>query len=403
MKGESRKVLYISNVNLNGPFLLGVVEKIKGQLAAFSRAGFSIDNISPEDKGSIVLKKSNGSLEIYKGSRSVFSGKGFFSKLIQHFKVIWFGSLNFTSCESKIITEKYDAVYLRFFLPGKDLITLLKRIKKDSPNTVLFLEYPTLSVEALFKTDLIRRISFLLNRSRIKIMNSLSDYIITLTKDEYLFGKPALFMANGIELSRISPINPPCDAERVIILGVASDCAFYHGFDRVIKGLAKYKNTGGSTQVLFRIISNPLSRNMGELKALVNDLKVEDMVSFELPKIREELAKEYNHVHIGMGTLALHRIGLRDNYSLKHREYAAFGLPFVMSEGDDHFEDSPFVFKVERDESPLEIQAVVDFYKSVCSKYPNYSKAFRSSIENIITWEAQMKNVFEAIKKGKEG
>lgn len=398
-----KKILYITNVNLEGQYLPGVINKINGQLKAFTAGGFETAVLYPGNSKRLVFKKGNGGCLFFKGARMVDPHSSFFKKLVSHLKVVWSGSLCFDKCSNVIVNEKYDAVYLRFYLPGRDLIRFLKTLRKECPGTLLLLEYPTLNVVTeMKKRDKVSRISYYFNQKRIGLLNRLTDYIITLTKDEILFDKPVLQMPNGIELAGILPVSLPVFGNQLVLLGVASDCAFYHGFDKVIKGLAKYKTAGGSIKILFRVISNPLSRNVDELRALAKDLDVADMVSFELPKSREELAEEYSQVHIGMGTLALHRIGLMDNYSLKHREYAAFGLPFVMSKGDDHFEDSPFVMTVERDEEPLDIQAVLDFYTSLRSNYPDYPQAFRKSIENTITWEAQMKDIFAAINRGKE-
>ena len=88
-----------------------------------------------------------------------------------------------------------------------------------------------------------------------------------------------------------------------------------------------------------------------------------------------------------------------DNYSLKHREYAAFGLPFIMSLGDDAFEDSPFVFTVERDEAPVDIKRLLDFYQGIVRKDHNYPEKFRSSMQQKLSWDTQMQQVFSVIHK----
>jgi glycosyltransferase involved in cell wall biosynthesis len=396
---KKKKILYISNVNLDGLFLPGVIHKIKGQEKAFKNEGYEIDLLYPGDNNAINIKKNNDEMLFFKGARTTYKGGGIFSKSIKHFQISWHGDIDFTDCLGAITAANYEAIYLRFYIPGKDLIGFLKKIKKACPNIIILLEYPTLNIKKLFRTSFTRRISYFINHNRIERLNQLSDFFITLTKDKTLFGKPAIFMPNGIALDDIQPVPVPAINDKIVLLGVASDCAFYHGFDKVIKGLSVYVKEKKLIKVVFRIVSSPLSRNVDYLKNLAKELGVEDDVSFELPKSRLELAGEYKAVHIGMGTLALHRVGLMDNYSLKHREYAAFGLPFIMSMGDDQFESSPFVLTVDRDDEPLDIQSVVDFYLSLRKNYPFYPQEFRKSVERVITWDAQMKNVFEVINK----
>ncbi|MBI3139769.1 MAG: hypothetical protein HYZ15_14420 [Sphingobacteriales bacterium] len=401
MKELKKKVIYISNVNVKGPFLPGVVEKIKGQLAAFRNHGFEIDLLYPAGDGTVVIEKQDGTASVFKGAREKYPDRNIFAKIRRHISVTWYGSINFTACSGSILDSGYDAVYLRFYMPGRDLISFLKKIKKRSGKTVILLEYPTLNVKASFVADLPRRINYFFNQGRVQKLNDLADYLITLTKDRVLFGRPAVFMANGIELKGIIPVNPTPFTDTIIILGVASDCAFYHGFDKVIRGIAAYNTLNSEVKVKFRIISNPLSKNVDALKSLTAELGMNEWVSFEPVMTRKELEKVYSEVHIGMGTLALHRIGLQDNYSLKHREYAAFGLPFIMSKGDEHFEYSPFVLTVERDEEPLPVQKIVAFYKDIRERYPDYPNRFRESVEKQITWEGQLQGVFDVIEKGK--
>jgi hypothetical protein len=396
---KPKKVLYISNVEIEGHFLPGVINKIKGQEEAFRNAGFEIDLLYPASENKVIIKKHSGERVLFSGARDVYSSGSFFSKMKQHYQSSWYGSIDFAGCFNQISLSGYDAIYLRLFLPGKDLVTFLKKIKSECPQILILLEYPTAHIKKLFESSLVRRVTYWMNHWRIKKLNDLSDYIITLTTDKSLFGKPAIFMANGIALKEIKPVAPPFFDSHLILLGVASDCAFFHGFDKVIKGIAEYKNETGIS-VMFRVVTNPLSKNVGELKKLAEGLGAGDKVIFENSKSRTELAGEYEKVHMGIGTLALHRINLDDNYSLKHREYAAFGLPFIMSLGDSHFEQSPFVMTVERNDEALNIQQVIDFYKGIRAAYPNYTYSFRESAEKQITWEIQMKQVFSVINNG---
>lgn len=391
-----KKVLYISNINLNGKFLPGVIHKIFGQEKAFKSAGFKIDLLYPDEK-KIILIKDDGTTHSFAGAAKTYTDKGLFAKAFLHIKNSWYGTMDFSDCLPVIRSQEYDALYLRFFMPGIWLIEFLQSLKNINPGLTILLEYPTLNIKELFQSSMIRKLSYFFNRKRIDQLNGLSDYIITLTRDTTLFGKPAVFMANGIDLDNIVPVTVPELRGKIIMMGVASDCAHYHGFDKVIKGVAEYKKKINKIDINVRIVSNPLSTHVNELKKLVQELGLSENIIFELPMTRSQLAAEYSKIHLGIGTLALHRVGLMDNYSLKHREYAAFGIPFIMSKGDSQFENIPFVFTVERDENPLDIQSIIDFYSTLRRQYINYSTQFRQSIENEITWKAQMKEVFAVI------
>lgn len=398
--GNHKTVLYISNVDLNGRFIPGVIEKIRGQAAAFRRNGFSMDILYPTNEGVLVLEKEDGSKLAFKGANPFYTNKGLLHKLILHLRLAWVGNINFKYCEQTILEAGYDGIYIRFYLPGTGLIRFLKKVKSQKVKPLLLLEYPTLNVKQIIRNDLARRVNYFINEKRVRKLNQLADYIVTLTKDRQLFGRPALFMPNGLDLSRINVLDTPDLTNTVILLGVASDCAHYHGYDKVIRGMHAYKKAGLLPAVRFRIISSLLGHNIAFLRSLIAEYGLENDVDFLDAMDRPELEKQYEKVHIGVGTLALHRVGLMDNYSLKHREYAAFGLPFVMSKGDDVFEQSPFVMTVERDEEPINIAALVEFYSNLRNKEPYYPTAFRSSMESTITWDAQLQDVFNVFNKG---
>ena len=84
---KKKKVIYISNVNLEGVFLPGVIHKINGQEKAFRENGFETDLLYPADQGKIVLKKHKGERLLFKGGREVEIKAPFYRKLVQHYKV----------------------------------------------------------------------------------------------------------------------------------------------------------------------------------------------------------------------------------------------------------------------------------------------------------------------------
>ncbi|KKX51678.1 hypothetical protein [Sphingobacterium sp. IITKGP-BTPF85] len=62
-----------------------------------------------------------------------------------------------------------------------------------------------------------------------------------------------------------------------------------------------------------------------------------------------------------IGSLARHRSGITYIRTLKTREYAARGIPFIYSEIDTDFEGKPYVLKATPDETPLDIAQIVDY------------------------------------------
>lgn len=397
-----KNVLYISNVDLYSKFLPGVRIKIDGQRKAFLENGFNIDVLYPTKSSNVSIRLMTGEVVSFKGGRSVYVGKNVLKKLFKHVVIAWKGSINYAYCYDYIKSNDYSVIYLRFYFPGQDLIKFIEKIKRDLPHVIIFLEYPTQKVKELASVTLMGRMAYSFNESLIKKLNYNADYIISLTNTKELFGRPVVFMPNGFDTSNIRPVDVPQYSDTFIMLAVASDVIISHGFDKVIRGIHNYYKAGGQQKILFRLISNSLSKVLGDLKKMAKDLDVEHCISFEAPLDRDELIEVYKNVHIGVGTLAQHRIGLQENFSLKHREYGAFGLPFIMNHGDLHFNTSEYVYIEEGNDNPIDINAVLSFYFKIRENVKDYPSRFSESVKDRISWNNQMKGVFSIIREANE-
>ena len=107
----------------------------------------------------------------------------------------------------------------------------------------------------------------------------------------------------------------------------------------------------------------------------------------------KELDTIFNKADIAVGSLACHRISIKNVKSLKNREYCARGLPFFYSESDVDFEDKDFIFKVPGNDTPIDIEEIVKFvdkHKFDPMTIRNYA------IENL-TWDKQFEKVLNDV------
>ena len=79
----------------------------------------------------------------------------------------------------------------------------------------------------------------------------------------------------------------------------------------------------------------------------------------------EELDEVFDECDFGIGSLGRHRVGIDDIKTLKNREYAARGIPFVYSETDTDFDRQSYVLKVPADESFIKIEDIIRFYQNI--------------------------------------
>ena len=83
-------------------------------------------------------------------------------------------------------------------------------------------------------------------------------------------------------------------------------------------------------------------------------------------------------------------MGITAIKTLKNREYATRGIPFIYSEQDSDFDSKPYIIKAPSDESPINILQILDFIET-----QHFEPAeIRKSVEDL-SWKVQMKKVID--------
>jgi len=104
------------------------------------------------------------------------------------------------------------------------------------------------------------------------------------------------------------------------------------------------------------------------------------------------LDEVFNQCQFAIGSLGRHRSGITVIKTLKNREYATRGIPFIFSEQDSDFDYQPYVLKAPADETPIDIQKIIDFLNHFTMK----PEDIRKTVE-CLSWKIQMHRVVDAI------
>jgi glycosyltransferase involved in cell wall biosynthesis len=175
------------------------------------------------------------------------------------------------------------------------------------------------------------------------------------------------YVGNGIRLSsvRMRKEFPVWPANYFVMIGVAA-IAEWHGYDRMIRGIAKFLETNNSQNVIpyFIIVGDGPVRQKWERMCV--EFGVEGNVEFTGFKTGLALDELYCRSHVAISSLGLHRAKLRYASSLKSREYVARGIPFVSAGQDFDFHPSPkFMLLVEDDDSAIDLNEVIKWFTSL--------------------------------------
>lgn len=191
------------------------------------------------------------------------------------------------------------------------------------------------------------------------IVNFIVDRILQYAPESWWFSLGAKnkmkLTTNCIRVKDISYKENTFSDKNVISLIAVANIANWHGYDRILKGLASYKPKF-SRDFVIEIVGDGVEKN--KLEKLVSTLSLNEKVTFHGFQKGKELEKLYDDADIGIGSLAIHRKGLEYASELKLREYGAIGLPMILAAQDPVFNEKlMFVHKV-----PLS-EKCIDFYK----------------------------------------
>lgn len=362
------KGLYIAKVDEEYSLDIGVTKKILGQISSFKNLGCKVDYVR--------LKEKN----VYKND-----------KLLRKSNIRYFA---YRDIYKAVKNEKldYDFAYVRYARGNINLYKLVKLLSKN--NIKVIIEIPTYPYISEINTRSIRGIiDLVLDKYLIHKYKKYVYRISTTSLDDEIFGIKTIKISNGIEIDKFPLIDDSKRDNNVINLVGIGNLAKWHGYDRVIRGLAKYYLENNGKEVHFYIIGNGAEKE--SLEELTQKLNLKNYVHFLGAKNGKELDIIFNNMHIGVSSLALFRAG-GGHDPIKSKEFIARGLPILLAYNDKIIDmNLPYVFKANENDDDIDILQLkrkYDEVKNICKeKIRNYAN------ENL-TWDSQMDKVLNDIK-----
>jgi glycosyltransferase involved in cell wall biosynthesis len=357
----------------------GVYKKLKAQKAALERALGPVDLWALGDtsilcNGKEILRSQTGKL-----SRAWLYGSRFYGEV------------------SRRLGDA-DYIYIRYQRTTPAFIRLLHKIHRQRPGMRIFVELPTYPYESE-QVSARDKVLGLIDRILRGQLKKYVHRIITFADEKTIFGIPAISTENGIDTSQIQNYSESPDVvqSKTVVLFSAANVAFYHGYDRIIRGLADYRQSQPNRRVIFHLAGGGGALN--ELKALTRQQGVEDLVHFHGPLHGEALSRLMMQADIGISSIGMHRLKV-DTSNLKSREFCAKGLPFLIAYPDRDFpEEFPFCLHAAPDESAIDIEGLIDFYDRLRAEYPDYTRQLRKYAEERLTWDTKLAPVVAEAKE----
>lgn len=222
--------------------------------------------------------------------------------------------------------------------------------------------------------------------------------IVTFSDAKRIFGQRTIRISNGVDFDSIPLHQYHASADGAIHLIGVAEVHTWHGYDRLIAGLGVYyQNTTNLRQVYFHIVGgvHPNERYKANvfhpgMQAIIDKYGIHDKIIFHGQLFGDALDDVFNQSCFAIGSLARHRSGITIIKTLKNREYATRGIPFIYSEQDSDFDHQPYVIKAKPDESPIDIPQILNFI----DHHHFLPEEIRKTVEDL-SWKIQMQKVID--------
>jgi len=364
----AKRVLIIYRVDEVDISNKGVIKKLNGQAKGFVANGWEADTIRIS-AGEILLNKT----PIKKISKSKFG-----SVLFEFFQ----------SIGKEVDLTKYDMLYIRYGLSFAGFISFLRRSKENNSKLKILLEFATFPYSEEWtgaKGLIVKKVD---GHYRKKLSKNV-DHVIHLGDEKEILGMPCINSENGIELTDIKVRKKQNDSNKVNLIAVGK-WQFWHGLDRLIRGLSESER---KEEVSLVVVGEGPENQV--LEKLVTEKGLSDQVDFVGNRVGTQLDDLFDNADLGIGTLGMHRKGITIDSSLKHREYASRGLPFILCAKDkDFLEKEEFVKYYEETDSAIEIKSLIEYAKKTRKIDPDKIRTFANKN---LSWEAKISKILDGV------
>ncbi len=353
----------------------GISKKISYQLEAFKANGHETHLCYMDENGSKRRIADDTVIADY--------GNGKKGKILKR--------TEFDSIVDYAITQHIDFVYIRSNHNANPFtIKMVRRMKKAGMKVVM--EIPTYPYDQEYFNKSMRR-QLIQDKMYRNMFAKQLNAIVTFSEEDYIFGQQTIRISNGIDFNSVRMKKDSSHpANELHLIGVA-EIHRWHGFDRVIQGLADYYTKPRDLKVYFHVVGyffSPVEED--EITGIIKKHHLEPYIILYGKKHGKELDEIFDQCDFGIGSLGRHRVGIDHIKTLKNREYAARGIPFIYSETDTDFDNKPYVLKMPADETAINIENIISFYQQLTIT----PQQIRDSIEDL-SWKHQMERVVKAV------
>lgn len=363
--------------------------KFDDQISAVTNLGYSCVYIALDDGGNVY--------RIENEKRSILTKIPFHSiPLIHQFAEY---TTIYNMAKKIVQEEEFDFVYVRNAPMVPNYSSMMKVLKKNCRNVVVEIPtFPSSQEVSKEKRLWIKAIYPFMNYIEKKSAKSVTLYtLIGLPANEF-HGVPAINIYNGTNINGYSKHIARKKDGAVHMIALAG-MAHYHGYDRVIMGMANYYQSVEASAHPFylHLVGPDADGSLEKWMALVKELNLDKYVIREGAMNGSLLDDMFNKCDIGCGAMAGFRRSTHVDFDLKNAEYLSRGIPFICCQFSDSFEyNIPHCYSdIKECDDPIDINKIVNFALKEIDE-ENVADQMREFASEL-SWKSQFQKVIQKL------
>lgn len=292
------------------------------------------------------------------------------------------------------LEDDTDILYFRRLEPSIKLFMKLRQLKRGKRIRIV-MEIPTypFSWERNDSQSFLNKVSSWVGKRLIRYAIDRIVIVGSNANITKLYNIPVIHANNGVSFDDISISSKEHKNEQLDLIAVSS-CFFWHGYDRLIKGMEEYYKSTFEKVVNFHIVG--AGDCLDEYKELAKQAGLLDKHIFFYGKLEgKDLDDVYNKADVAVDCLACHRKNVFYVSALKVREYAAKGLPFVTANKVDvcNEDTQKFILELPADDTDIDVHRMLNFYEEMYKNYDNLNQLVRETFRPYCEWATAYSNV----------
>lgn len=271
--------------------------------------------------------------------------------------------------------SSYDFIYIRRLM--SKIFFIVPFMQEINKNTKVIYEFPTFPFDK--NVSVIYKIRDFFELRSYNLIRKYVDLTLAIPTDHKKINKEWLCISNYIDISEFM-LPPKMYTTSTIHFLIVANMARWHGYKRFLESMRNYN---GENKIMLTVVSAETPDYI-IFKETVQQYNLSNSVTC-LPQMNLSQIQEIaSDCHIGVGFLSDSSSGIKEISSLKHRDYAAMGLPFFTTINDFSFKDKcPYYYKIENPDVQINLDVIIDWFLDI-SVDPNYKiKMYEYARDNL--------------------